>query len=132
MTSWSPEFSTRPEILGTFGVVASTHWLASTVGMGVLERGGNAFDAAAAAGFTLQVAEPHLNGPAGDAPINLRRRLAIPDGVQIVLHQGAIAVGRGCVTLARAAARLGPLSAEQQSQLADVLQGETIRTPLGG
>ncbi len=62
-------FTTRPEIAGTFGVVASTHWLASTVGMAVLERGGNAFDAACAAGFTLQVAEPHLNGPGGDAPI---------------------------------------------------------------
>ena len=62
-------FTTRPEIMGTFGVVASTHWLASAVGMAVLERGGNAFDAAAAAGFTLQVAEPHLNGPGGDAPI---------------------------------------------------------------
>ena len=37
--------------------------------MAVLERGGNAFDAAAAAGFVLQVAEPHLNGPGGDAPI---------------------------------------------------------------
>ncbi len=62
-------FTTRPEIAGTFGVVASTHWLASQVGMAVLERGGNAFDAAVAAGFTLQVAEPHLNGPGGDAPI---------------------------------------------------------------
>ncbi len=62
-------FTTRPEIAGTFGVVATTHWLATGVGMAVLERGGNAFDAAAAAGFTLQVAEPHLNGPGGDAPI---------------------------------------------------------------
>jgi gamma-glutamyltranspeptidase/glutathione hydrolase len=62
-------FTTRPEIAGTFGVVASTHWLASQVGMAVLERGGNAFDAAVAAGFTLHVAEPHLNGPCGDAPI---------------------------------------------------------------
>jgi gamma-glutamyltranspeptidase / glutathione hydrolase len=64
-------FTTRPEIAGTFGVVASTHWLASQVGMAVLERGGNAFDAAVAAGFTLHVAEPHLNGPGGDAPVVL-------------------------------------------------------------
>jgi gamma-glutamyltranspeptidase/glutathione hydrolase len=64
-------FTTRPEIAGTFGVVASTHWIASSVGMSVLERGGNAFDAAAATAFTLQVAEPHLNGPGGDAPIIL-------------------------------------------------------------
>jgi gamma-glutamyltranspeptidase/glutathione hydrolase len=64
-------FTTRPEIAGTFGVVASTHWLASQCGMAVLERGGNAFDAAVAAGFTLHVAEPHLNGPGGDVPIIL-------------------------------------------------------------
>src|ERR1700732_3903945 len=64
-----PAFTTRPEIRGTFGVVASTHWLASAVAMGVLEKGGNAFDAAAAAGLTLQVVEPHLNGPLGEAPI---------------------------------------------------------------
>ena len=64
-------FTTRPEIAGTFGVVATTHWLASAVGMSVLERGGNAFDAAAAAAFTLQVAEPHLNGPGGESPIIL-------------------------------------------------------------
>ena len=62
-------FTTRPEIEGTFGVVTSTHWLATAVGMGILERGGNAFDAAVAAGFTLQVVEPHLNGPGGDAPV---------------------------------------------------------------
>ncbi len=64
-----PGFTTRPEIRGTFGVVASTHWLASAVGMSVLERGGNAFDAAVATGFALQVVEPHLNGPLGEAPI---------------------------------------------------------------
>jgi gamma-glutamyltranspeptidase/glutathione hydrolase len=61
-------FTTRPELRGTFGMVASTHWLATAVGMSVLERGGNAFDAAVATGFTLQVVEPHLNGPGGDLP----------------------------------------------------------------
>lgn len=61
-------FTTRPEIKGTFGVVTSTHWIASAVGMGILERGGNAFDAAVATGLVLQIVEPHLNGPAGDLP----------------------------------------------------------------
>lgn len=64
-------FTTRPEIKGTFGVVSSTHWLASQTAMGVLERGGNAFDAAVAGGFVLQVVEPHLNGPGGEVPIML-------------------------------------------------------------
>jgi gamma-glutamyltranspeptidase/glutathione hydrolase len=59
-------FTTRPELRGTFGAVASTHWLATQAGMAVLERGGNAFDAACTAGFVLQVVEPHLNGPGGD------------------------------------------------------------------
>jgi gamma-glutamyltranspeptidase/glutathione hydrolase len=40
--------------------------------MSVLERGGNAFDAAAACGFTLQIVEPHLNGPGGEVPIILK------------------------------------------------------------
>jgi gamma-glutamyltranspeptidase/glutathione hydrolase len=62
-------FTTRPEVRGTFGVVASTHWIASSTAMAMLERGGNAFDAAAAAGFVLQVVEPHLNGPLGEVPI---------------------------------------------------------------
>ena len=61
-------FTTRPELRGTFGMVASTHWLASQAGMSVLERGGNAFDAACATGFVLQVVEPHLNGPGGEMP----------------------------------------------------------------
>jgi gamma-glutamyltranspeptidase/glutathione hydrolase len=37
--------------------------------MRLLEHGGNAFDAAVAAGLTLQVVEPHMNGPGGDLPV---------------------------------------------------------------
>ncbi|WP_128379932.1 gamma-glutamyltransferase family protein [Streptomyces cavernae] len=64
-------FTTRPTLQGTFGMVSSTHWLASQSAMAVLEDGGNAFDAAVAAGFVLHVVEPHLNGPAGEVPIVL-------------------------------------------------------------
>ena len=62
--SGSTPFTTRPELAGTFGMVASTHWLASATGLAALEQGGNAFDAAVAAGLVLQVVEPHMNGPA--------------------------------------------------------------------
>ncbi|MEP7335505.1 MAG: gamma-glutamyltransferase family protein [Actinomycetota bacterium] len=81
-----PPFTTRPELHGTFGMVASTHWLASAAGMRLLEAGGNAFDAAAAAGFVLQVVEPHLNGPGGDLPIVLYS--AERDEVLVVCGQG--------------------------------------------
>jgi gamma-glutamyltranspeptidase/glutathione hydrolase len=69
-------------------MVSSTHWLASATGMAVLERGGNAFDAAVAAGLVLQVVEPHLNGPGGEVPI-----LAAPAGqgrVLVVNGQGPV------------------------------------------
>src|SRR3954447_15754037 len=66
-------FTARPEIRGTFGAVASTHWLASSSGMAVLERGGNAFDAVVAAGFVLQVVELNQNGAGGDLPVLFAR-----------------------------------------------------------
>jgi gamma-glutamyltranspeptidase/glutathione hydrolase len=60
------EHTSRPTLQGRFGMCASTHWIASSSAQAVLERGGNAFDAAVAAGFVLHVVEPHLNGPGGD------------------------------------------------------------------
>ncbi|MGQ0664600.1 MAG: gamma-glutamyltransferase family protein [Pseudomonadota bacterium] len=84
-------FTTRPEIAGTFGVVASSHWLASQVGMGMLERGGNAFDAAVAAGLVLQVVEPHMNGLGGDAVILIHPGGA--PGPKVICGQGPAPAG---------------------------------------
>jgi len=84
-------FTTRPEILGTFGVVTSTHWIASAVGMSILEKGGNAFDAAVAAGFTLQILEPHLVGPGGDMPAIIYSKKK--DKVEVICAQGPAPAG---------------------------------------
>jgi gamma-glutamyltranspeptidase/glutathione hydrolase len=84
-------FTTRPEIEGTFGVVASTHWIATAVGMATLEKGGNAFDSAVATAFTLQIVEPHLNGPGGDVPVivyDVRR-----DKPEVICGQGPAPAG---------------------------------------
>src|SRR5215472_13317780 len=62
---------TRPELTGDLGAVSSTHWLASSAAMAILERGGNAVDAAVAGGFVLLVVEPHSNGLGGDVSIVL-------------------------------------------------------------
>jgi len=84
-------FTTRPVLSGTFGMVASTHWLASAAGMAALEAGGTAADAAAAAGFVLHVVEPHLNGPGGDLPILLAT--AVDPRPTVLCAQGPVPAG---------------------------------------
>lgn len=78
--------TSRPEIVGTFGVVATTHWLSTTVAMTILEKGGNAFDAAVAAGCVLHIVEPEQNGPGGDVPIVLWS--AARNKVDVICGQG--------------------------------------------
>ncbi|MFI2203175.1 gamma-glutamyltransferase family protein [Streptomyces sp. NPDC020192] len=84
------QFTTRPTLQGTFGMVSSTHWLASQSAMAVLEDGGNAFDAAVAGAFVLHVVEPHLNGPAGEVPILLA---PAGGGVRVLCGQGVAPAG---------------------------------------
>src|SRR3954466_13696724 len=93
-------FTTRPELAGSLGMVATTHWLASQTGMAVLQQGGNAAApalapafvppvtapaAAFAAAFVLQVFEPHLNGPGGEVPILVAESSG---GASVVCGQG--------------------------------------------
>ncbi|GAB3803358.1 hypothetical protein GCM10028798_22070 [Humibacter antri] len=86
----APAFSTRPTLRGTFGMSASTHWLATATAQSVLERGGNAFDAAVAAGFVLHIVEPHLNGPGGDLTGLFR---AAGGEVRVLMGQGPAPAG---------------------------------------
>lgn len=94
-----PGPTTRPTLEGTFGMTASTHWIATACMQGVLERGGNAFDAAAAGAFVLHVVEPHLNGPGGDmaailataedpTPVVLMGQGSAPAGASIEHYRG--------------------------------------------
>ncbi|MEJ5866301.1 gamma-glutamyltransferase [Pseudokineococcus sp. 5B2Z-1] len=82
---------TRPTLQGTFGMAATTHWIASGTAMSVLERGGTAVDAACAAAFVLHVVEPHLNGPGGD----VTGLVATADGAppRVLMGQGPAPAG---------------------------------------
>ncbi|GAA3211505.1 gamma-glutamyltransferase family protein [Microbacterium terregens] len=87
-----PVFTTRPTLTGTFGMTASTHWLATASAQAILERGGNAFDAAVAGGFVLHVVEPHLNGPGGDL-VGIFATAADPATPVVLMGQGPAPAG---------------------------------------
>ena len=62
------EFTTRPVIMGSRGVVTSGHYLATAGGFRIMENGGNAVDAEAAMSFCVNLLEPHMNGIGGEVP----------------------------------------------------------------
>lgn len=82
--------STRPELCGTFGMVSATHWIGAQAAMAMLERGGNAVDAAVAGGLALQAAEPQQNGPGGDLTLIFAKPGTAP---QVLCSQGPAPAG---------------------------------------
>jgi gamma-glutamyltranspeptidase/glutathione hydrolase len=83
--------TTRPTLQGTFGMASASHWLVSGTAMGILERGGNAFDAAVAAAFVEHVVEPNENSPAGDA--NIIFATAADNTPRVLVGQGPAPAG---------------------------------------
>jgi gamma-glutamyltranspeptidase/glutathione hydrolase len=57
---------TRPAVAGLNGLVTSGHPIASSAGLQILLKGGNAFDAAAAVGSMAALGEPEMNGIGGN------------------------------------------------------------------
>jgi gamma-glutamyltranspeptidase/glutathione hydrolase len=84
-------FTTRPVIMGTHGMVTSGHYLASRIGLHILEEGGNAVDAGVAMGFALAVLEPYIYGIGGEVPILLY--LADENRVASLSGQGPAPIG---------------------------------------
>jgi gamma-glutamyltranspeptidase/glutathione hydrolase len=59
-------FATRSEVIAPHGMVASSHPLATQIGLDILKQGGTAVDAAIAANAALGLMEPTGNGMGGD------------------------------------------------------------------
>ena len=77
----------RPTVMARQAAVASSHYLATTAGMRILQEGGNVVDAGVATGLCTNVLQPHLTSLAGVAPIILHLagedRTVVIDGLGI-------------------------------------------------
>jgi gamma-glutamyltranspeptidase/glutathione hydrolase len=62
---------TRPAVAGLHGLVTTGHPIASSAGLQMLLKGGNAFDAAVAVGGTIALGEPEMNGIGGNGFVTL-------------------------------------------------------------
>ena len=61
--------SNRPVVMARNGMVCAGHPLAAQAGMAILQKGGNAVDAAIATAAALNVVEPNMSGIGGDGYI---------------------------------------------------------------
>lgn len=62
---------TRPAVAGLHGLVTTGHPIASSAGLQLLLKGGNAFDAAVAVGAMIALGEPEMNGIGGNGFVTL-------------------------------------------------------------
>src|ERR1051325_8002029 len=62
----APSMAGRSTVIGPHAIIATSQPLATSAGLGVLQRGGNAVDAAVTAAAVLNLVEPHMTGMGGD------------------------------------------------------------------
>ena len=79
--------SNRPVVMARRGMVSSGHPLASQAGIAMLQKGGNAVDAALAVATTISVVEPLMSGIGGDGFIMVYTKA--DDKLQVVNATGA-------------------------------------------